>query len=361
MTGTEPLLLQGDDLRGLVALPEAVDAVRTAYLDHSEESGLNILCHRLQTPDLVRVCAHQGAAPTSGGAGVFVHSELMEHSPTEERLAYQAPPVTVVYSAHDARLEGILVGEPTPVEVPDTTAIAGVRTAATSVVGTLALIRPGTCRLGVIGTGRQAELHILAIAEALDLESVLVYSRSPANRSAFAARMTGHLGVEVVSVDTAEQVVRNSGAVITSTNAVHPVLEGRWLSAGQHVTSIVGGMVGTAPRPPGFVGRRELDDEVDARADVIALASREQAAMGFTPPRFADLAGAHERVTAAYPHWQKSHELSDILSGHSAGRGGPDDITVFKNNAGQGIADVAIAMLAIENARRAGKGTRLAS
>ncbi|MXZ52118.1 MAG: hypothetical protein F4Z34_02905, partial [Acidimicrobiaceae bacterium] len=307
MTGTEPLLLQGDDLRGLVALPEAVDAVRTAYLDHSEESGLNILCHRLQTPDLVRVCAHQGAAPTSGGAGVFVHSELMEHSPTEERLAYQAPPVTVVYSAHDARLEGILVGEPTPVEVPDTTAIAGVRTAATSVVGTLALIRPGTCRLGVIGTGRQAELHILAIAEALDLESVLVYSRSPANRSAFAARMTGHLGVEVVSVDTAEQVVRNSGAVITSTNAVHPVLEGRWLSAGQHVTSIVGGMVGTAPRPPGFVGRRELDDEVDARADVIALASREQAAMGFTPPRFADLAGAHERVTASYHHLQKSH------------------------------------------------------
>ena len=361
MTRTEPLLLQGDDLRGLVALPDAVDAVHGAYLDQSEEPGLNVLCHRLQTPDLVRVCAHQGATPAAGGAGVFVHSELMEHSPTEERLGYQAPPVTVVYSAHDARLEGILVGEPTPVETPDMTAIAGVRTAATSVVGTLALIRPGACRLGVIGTGRQAELHILAVAGVLDLESVLVHSRSSANRSAFASRMTEYLGVEVVSVDTAEQVVRNSDAVITTTNAVHPVLEGRWLTAGQHVTSIVGGMVGVAPRPPGFVGRRELDDEVDARADVIALASREQAAMGFTPPRFADLAGAHERVTAAYPHWRKSHELSDVLSGHSLGRRGPDDITVFKNNAGQGIADVAIAMLAIENARRAGRGTRLAS
>lgn len=357
----EPILLQGDDLRGLVTLPDAVDAVRAAYLDQSEDSGLNVLCHRLQTPDRVRVCAHQGAAPTAGGAGVFVHSELMEHSPTEERLAHQASPVTVVYSAHDSRLEGILVGEPTPVEVPDTTAIAGVRTAATSVVGTLALIRPGTSRLGMIGTGRQAELHLLAITQALDVESVLVHSRSSANRSVFASRMSARLGVEVASVDTAEQVVRNSGAVITSTNAVHPVLKGRWLSAGQHITSIVGGMVGVAPRPPGFVGRRELDDEVDARADVIALASREQAVMGFAPPRFADLAGAHERVTAAYPHWRKSHELSDILSEHSPGRRGPDAITVFKNNAGQGIADVAIAMLAIDNARRTGRGVRLAS
>ena len=41
--------------------------------------------------------------------------------------------------------------------------------------------------------------------------------------------------------------------------------------------------------------------------------------------------------------WEKVGELGQLLNGAIAGRTGAEQITLFKNNAGQGVADVAIA------------------
>ena len=43
-------------------------------------------------------------------------------------------------------------------------------------------------------------------------------------------------------------------------------------------------------------------------------------------------------------------ELGEVLDGKREGRTSPEQLTVFKNNAGQGIADVALASLALRHA-----------
>jgi ornithine cyclodeaminase/alanine dehydrogenase-like protein (mu-crystallin family) len=48
-----------------------------------------------------------------------------------------------------------------------------------------------------------------------------------------------------------------------------------------------------------------------------------------------------------------------VLTDRAPGRQSDDDITVFKNNAGQGIADVAVGMLVLERAASLGRGRSL--
>jgi len=67
---------------------------------------------------------------------------------------------------------------------------------------------------------------------------IKVYSRSTERREAFAEEMVTELGIEVVTVESAEDAVADTDIVVTATNARHPVLLGAWLRPGVHVNAI---------------------------------------------------------------------------------------------------------------------------
>ena len=96
----------------------------------------------------------------------------------------------MLYDAETANLEGILVGELSVREVESGGAIA-LRTAATSAVGTHHLARKDGNRIGLLGSGRQARNHLVALRSLRPLEFVKVYSPTRENRERFAREMTG--------------------------------------------------------------------------------------------------------------------------------------------------------------------------
>ena len=49
-------------------------------------------------------------------------------------------------------------------------------------------------------------------------------------------------------------------------------------------------------------------------------------------------------------------EIGDILAGKKEGRTKADQITFYKNNAGQGVADVALGALVLEQAQKKNAG-----
>ena len=359
MAERRAVLLSGEDVRGIVSMSGVVDAVREAYVDWGEDRRLNYLCHRNRTPADVRVCVHQGASPAAGATGLLVHCEHVAPDVGSERYLHVAPPISVLFGAADGRLAGLIIGEPTCTELPDVPAVAGLRTAATSAVGTDALARRDARVLGLIGAGKQAAVHVAALSAVRSFERIVVFSRDQARREAFMARMSSLTGLSVGGVGTAEEAVRSADIVLTATNSSTPVIDGSWLASGQHVTSIVGGMVGLHRVRPSGPGRRELDDVTDERADLIGLASREQAVYGFEEVDSEDLVEAYISAQRAYLHWPKTVELSDVLVGRHPGRTSAEEITVFKNNAGQGIADVAVGMLVLERAVATGRGRTL--
>ena len=54
--------------------------------------------------------------------------------------------------------------------------------------------------------------------------------------------------------------------------------------------------------------------------------------------------------------WEQVGNLSELITGRIPGRTGAEQITLFKNNAGQGVADIAIASRIFTLAREAGIG-----
>jgi len=57
--------------------------------------------------------------------------------------------------------------------------------------------------------------------------------------------------------------------------------------------------------------------------------------------------------------WDQIVELPEILTGKIAGRTAPHQITLFKNNAGQGVADVALGAVVYQRAKERGIGIEL--
>jgi len=130
------------------------------------------------------------------------------------------------------------------------------------------------------------------------------------------------------------------------------VLKGEWLQAGQHVTSIVGSnkellREGLVSKP-----RRELDDNVLTRADVIVATLRQQ---GIYDEQ-GDFIGPIERGVLS---WEAVQDLSALLAGKAAGRTSAQQITLFKQNSDQGVGYMALARLAHDKARAAGIGVEI--
>jgi ornithine cyclodeaminase len=346
------LILQPDDTRGLITAAEAVETTETAFRDWGERHGLNAPRRRIHVPSGVRVSVHQGGTPSLGMTGLFTHCELVR--PQAERQVYDAiaHPAYVLFDAQTGALACVILGEICPSEMPDTPVMTGLRTASTSAVGTKVLARDDARTVGLFGAGTQSRHHLLALAAVRPITLVRVYRRDAEQRRQFAEEMSRALGIEVRPVDSPREVVDGVDIVVAATNASVPVFDGNWLEPGQHVTSIVGSNVGLVEG--GFTPRkrREIDDTTLARMDVIVAASREQV--------FQDQQGdLYDPIQNDIISSDQIHELGDVLAGKAPGRTRPQQLTLFKNNAGQGIVDVAIAARVYARARERGLGIEL--
>jgi ornithine cyclodeaminase/alanine dehydrogenase-like protein (mu-crystallin family) len=211
------------------------------------------------------------------------------------------------------------------------------RTGAASGVAAKALAAEGATVAGVIGAGGQAETQIEAIAAALSLKQIKVFSRTSERREGLIKRLQPGIDAELVPVASAEAAVQDSDLVTTITSAAEPVFKGEWLKEGAHVTAAGGN------RP----NRRELDSVTVSRADFIAVDSLEQAKL-----ECGDLIIAAREQPGI---WSRVIELGSILAGKNKGRTSPTQVTLFESQ-GVALEDVAVARYVYDRAREEGAG-----
>src|ERR1700722_17910473 len=116
--------------------------------------------------------------------------------------------------------------------------VGQMRTGAATGIATRWMAREDAHTAGIIGTGSQARTQLEAVALARKLDHVRAFGRDPERRDRFAKEMTDRLGVPVSAVSSAEEAVQDADIVVTATSSVQPVLHGRWLKAGTHVSAI---------------------------------------------------------------------------------------------------------------------------
>ena len=340
------------ELRGIVSMHEAVEAVRRGFREWGEDTQINAPRRRVHIPTGVRVSVHQGGVPGASATGLMTHCEWVKPMADRQEYPRLNHPVIVLYDASEGELKGIIVGEITCSELPGNVAVTGLRTAATSAVGTDVLARKDSQRLGILGSRGQAKNHLVALAAVRKIREVKVYSPNRDNCRSFAEEMGPLLNINIKPVSSPKEAVQGVDIILSATNSSVPVFDGNWLEPGVHVTSIVGSNVGLVKG--GFIKakRREIDDATLLRSDVIGIASVQQAIQDEQGDIF-------DPVERGIIRWEQLIEISQIMVGKKEGRTKAEQITIFKNNAGQGVADVALGALVLRKVVEQGGGQGL--
>jgi ornithine cyclodeaminase/alanine dehydrogenase-like protein (mu-crystallin family) len=211
-----------------------------------------------------------------------------------------------------------------PVCVAHAGELTAIRTAAASAVATDALARKDARRLALLGYGEQAGTHARAISKVRDLESIVVWGRSPERAQTFAKQMKAELAVPVTTAGAVREAVAEADIICTVTSATEPILLGDWVRPGTHLN-----LVGS-----GFAGPTEVDNDLVVRSRFIAD-SREgvlQQGAEFLRAKAAGLVG-DEHIVA---------EIGQVLSGEVEGRRSAEEITIYKS-LGHVVQDLASA------------------
>jgi alanine dehydrogenase len=214
------------------------------------------------------------------------------------------------------------------------------RTGATTGVAVGWMADMSATEVGLFGSGHQAETQLEAVARVREIKSAFVYSRNPARRADFAARLSAKIGCQVIPVDRPQEAAEDLPIVITATTASEPVFNGNDLAEGTLVCAV----------GSNWPQKAEIDADVIRRADNIVCDSIEACRI-----EAGDFRDALERGIFS---WPKAVELADVVSGREIGRSNSDSVVLFKS-VGLAIEDVALGGKLLALARAQGIGREL--
>lgn len=200
--------------------------------------------------------------------------------------------------------------------------LTDIRTAAAGAVAARHLAVETVETVGVMGTGVQARLQMQALYLVRPFQQVLVWGRNPEKAALCAADLQATLGVQA-RVASAEDTVRQSQVVVTTTPSRTPILKSDWLHPGLHITAM-----GSDQE-----GKTEIDAAVLAQCDLY-VADRVSQTEKLGELRAARDAGFWTKGTPP--------ELGDIINKTHLGRSSKEAVTVC-DLTGTGAQDTAIA------------------
>jgi len=210
-----------------------------------------------------------------------------------------------------------------PETIINATQLTDLRTGAAGAIAAKHLSGKKEIILGLIGTGRQAMAQVAAIAQALTIKEIRIWSRNPVHAGKFC---TGIRNFDC-RVTTAEKAC-DCDVLVTTTPSTEPIVSDAWIHEGTHINAI------GADAP----GKEELDPRLLARASV------------FVDDPMQAIHSGEINVPVARGLYSKDSiagTLGEVVIGKK-GRKNADEITIF-DSTGLAIQDLAIAKIALQH------------
>ncbi len=313
------LLLNEDEVRQLLTMDMALEAVEQALRKMALDEAVNIPRARSQT-DHAMLHVLSGAAKALGCMGYKAYSTTRKGSHFHVGL-YDGKSGTLL-----ALIQADFLGQ--------------MRTGAASGVATQYMARPDAQEVGLFGSGKQARTQLMAICKVRRVRRAQVYSPNEEHRRQFCQEMCDVCQCEVEPVPRPEMAAEDKDIIITATNSREPVLNGHWIAEGTHL-NVIGS---------NFMGKAEVDAVAVRRCESIVVDSKEQARL-----EAGDFAQALEEGSI---HWADIHELGQVIVGRYTGRAHPEDVTMFKS-LGIALEDIAVAARVYAKAQAQGLGRQI--
>ncbi len=281
-----------EDVRRMLPMGEAIRCMREVFTALAKGEAQNQPRRRLTLP------AGSMLHSMAGSFGKYFGTKVYSTNPK-----YGAWFTFLLYDAETAK----------PLAQFEANYLGQIRTGAASGFAVDLLTHPLAGKVGIIGSGFQAQSQLAAVRAVREIRSVKVWSRSQDKRDQFAAANGA------VATKYAEEAVEDADIVITATSSKDPVLESGWVSSPVFMSAM----------GANHANRRELPSDLVRNADRIVVDSLEQARL-----EAGDLILALDSR-----EWSKVTELATVMQhGASPGTG----ITIFKS-IGLGVEDVAVA------------------
>ncbi|HEX3233439.1 MAG TPA: hypothetical protein VHR41_04545 [Gemmatimonadales bacterium] len=311
-----------DRIRGAVGFEDLTDPVARALADYSR--GLGEAPVAMFAP-----MGHDGDVHVKSawlpGRSIFTVKIATWFTARAESGRLPGGGVVAAFDARTGDLRAVL---------EDEGHLTDVRTAAAGALAARLLARSDASVLGVLGSGVQAYLQSLAAAAERPVRSIRIWARKRARAERLRqAVLTRRPDLSIDLVETPQQVCHGAHIVVTTTASLEPLIEGRWLEPGMHVTA-VGADDAT---------KCELAPDCLATADRIVVDSRTLSA------EFGDVARALR--SGAIDPSGIAGELGEVAAGTTPGRTGDDEITICKL-IGLGVQDLAAVEVALERMER---------
>jgi len=305
----QPLLIREAQVREVLTMPRAIDALEAAFRDWAHGRATNQSRQRVYTP--------QGALHLMGAAWHskgYIGYKAYFSFPAGTRFHI------VLASAHTGEMLALLEAD----------WLGRIRTGAASGLATKYLAREDAATVAILGAGAQAETQLQAVCAVRPIQRAVVFSRTPETRAAFAERMTAQLGVPVQPAESVEQAVAEADVICTITSAREPIMQGAWLKPGMHLNAAGANTLARRELDTFAVGRCErifVDDPAQARTEAAEL---------IVPIELRRLS------------WERVHPLAHLVGGLLPPRQSPEEITLFKS-LGIALEDVAAAAVVYES------------
>ena len=309
-----PLILSRDQVRSLLDMGPAIDAVESALIEFS--AGQAVMPVRVTT----QVPAHSGIVlgmPAFLGTTNALGTKIV--TVYKNNPARGLPTIMAVVVVNDPETGAVI-------SIMDGGYLTAVRTAAASAVATKYLATPGGKVVGILGTGVQGESHLWAMTKVAQVNRAVIYNRSLDKANAFKSTMESLYGVTIDIASSEEDVCRASDILILATTAAKPIIQRAWLKPGVHINAV-------GSHSP---AARELDSDTVAAARIIVdsrAANKLECGDLLIPMQ-------EGRITAD----QFEDEIGEVAAGKKVGRRSDQEITLFKS-VGIAVEDVATANL----------------
>lgn len=322
------LILNRNDVISVLDMKDCMDVVENAFAELANGTAVLPLRTPIKPPDGLSL--YMPAYLKESGALACKVVTVYKNNPSK----FNMPVVIGKVLLQDPETGDVIC-------IMDGGYLTAVRTGAASGVATKYLAREGTVQtVGIFGTGVQAAMQLWAVTEAREIGKALVYDISEESASKFVAEMTDKLGIEIVKVNTPDEVI-DTDILCTATSSATPVFDGAKVKPGTHINNI-------GSHTP---NARELDSTIVKRSKFIG--DSEEACFNEAGDIMIPLANGEIEKSHFYA------ELGEVITGKKKGRETLDEITLFKSN-GLAIQDVATAKLIYDKAVAAGIGIEVA-
>ena len=324
---SEVIVLSREEVKSCLPMSDAIKAVTDAYKAFAEGQ---VEMPAVQHLDVAKyrgeVDIKSGAAENFGLIGTKIASGYYDNP------KFGLPPGFAVIILLDLKTS-------LPLAIMDGSYITAVRTGAAGAVAASVLARKEVKRVGVIGSGTQGRMQVLALNELFPLEQVKVYNINKVNSEKYAVEMSERLDIEVQVVDTAENAVSEVNVVVTAVPSKKAMVMDEWIEDGMHINAF------GADGP----GKQELDPKIMKRAKIVVDSLKQCRVIGEIQHALAQDLIQETDIHA---------EIGEILLGKKVGRETEDEITLF-DSTGLAVQDIAAAYVVYQLAQKKGMGQRV--